>query len=133
MCARIITCLHHPKSGLGEPSMLPIVNCDTYQENGRQVSIALISTKQPVPRCPAQQPLTILMELQAASKDLNNQTSRLKSCAWIKLPLFDNQNRLLSGRWKARLKSLPIKADANISTVEQTPEVLMFLIRLKLT
>lgn len=124
--ARVITCLHHPKSGLGEPSTLPIINCDTYVENGNRVSIALVSTKQPVPRCPSQPALTILIELQLSSSDPTYQTSRLKSCAWIKLPLFDSSNRLLSGRWKARLRKLPIRADANINAIEQMPEVFLF-------
>jgi hypothetical protein len=53
--ARVITCLHHPKSGLGEPSVLPIVNCESYNDSGNMTSVALISTKQPVPRCPPQQ------------------------------------------------------------------------------
>jgi len=53
-CGRVITCLHHPKSGLGEPATLPIVNCENYIEHGNQSSVALISTKQPVPRCPPQ-------------------------------------------------------------------------------
>lgn len=113
--ARAITCLHHPKSGLGEPSVLPIVNCETYYEEGSQTSVALISTKQPVPRCPPQQALTILIELQMSYKDSNE--TRLKSCAWTKIPLFDSKNRLLSGRWKCVLKNLPIKSDVPPSSL----------------
>jgi hypothetical protein len=119
--ARVITCLHHPKSGLGEPSVLPIVNCEQYNELGSSSSVALISTKQPVPRCPPQQALTILVELQMTVKD--NRETRLKSCAWTKIPLFDTQNRLLSGRWRTYLKTLPIKSDANINTLDSLPEV----------
>lgn len=119
-CARVITCLHHPKSGLGEPSVLPIVNCEPSSDNGNRTSVALISTKQPVPRCPPQQALTILIELQMAHSS-NNET-RLKSCAWTKLPLFDSKNRLLSGRWKSQLRNLPIRSDANLSALGTLPE-----------
>lgn len=125
-CARVVTCLHHPKSGLGEPSVLPIVNCESYAESGRRISIALISTKQPVPRCPPQQALTVLLELQMAYRDVND--SRLKSCAWCKIPLFDSKNRLLSGRWRSRLKVLPIRSDVNLSVVESFPDVILKLL-----
>lgn len=120
-CARVITCLHHPKSGLGEPSVLPIVNCESYNDNGYKTSVALISTKQPVPRCPPQQALTILIELQMASKEAGND-AKLRSCAWTKIPLFDNRNRLLSGRWKTVLRMLPIRSDANLNVLESLPE-----------
>ena len=48
----LITCLYHPKSGLGEPSQLEIFRCEQYNDenNGERMSIALIATKQPVPR-----------------------------------------------------------------------------------
>lgn len=118
--ARVITCLHHPKSGLGEPSVLPIVNCESYNDLGRTTSVALVSTKQPVPRCPPQQALSILIELQMTVRD--NRETKLKSCAWTKIPLFDSQNRLLSGRWRSALKNLPIKSDANLSYIDSLPD-----------
>lgn len=122
VCARVITCLHHPKSGLGEPSVLPIVNCESFiDSNATKSHVALISTKQPVPRCPPQQALTILVELQMAIKDPNE--TKLKSCAWSKIQLFDTKNRLLSGRWKLPLRNLPIKSDSNISSLETFPSV----------
>jgi hypothetical protein len=119
--SRIITCLHHPKSGLGEPSVLPVVNCESYMSNGSQITIALYSTKQPVPRCPPQQALTILTELQLSSRGdrLANHTNdaKLRSCAWTKIPLFDSKNRLLSGRWKIPLKALPIQSEMSLSYI----------------
>ena len=112
-------------------------------------SVALISTKQPVPRCPPQQgfillilinlllqlfkqifyskALTILIELQMTVKD--NRETRLKSCAWTKIPLFDSKNRLLSGRWKVNLKMLPIKSDATINILDSLPEVRILFLR----
>lgn len=128
-CARVITCLHHPKSGLGEPSVLPIVNCETYVENGMKSSVVLVSTKQPVPRCPPQQALTILIELQMALRDHNE--TKLKSCAWTKIPLFDGKNRLLSGRWRAPLKILPIKSDLPINSLNSIPDVNHFPFNLR--
>jgi hypothetical protein len=128
-CSRVITCLHHPKTGLGEPSILPLVNCETYLEGGRPSTVALISTKQPVPRCPPQQGLTILIELQLASKEVNE--SKLRSCAWTKIPLFDFKNRLLTGRWRMPLKSLPIKSDTNLSNFSGFQSVWIFVLLLE--
>ena len=49
---RLITCLHHPDSGLGEPSQLQTVKSEFYtnESNGERMNAALVATKQPVPR-----------------------------------------------------------------------------------
>jgi hypothetical protein len=49
---RLITCLHYPDSGLGEPSQLQPFKCDLYTDEitGERMSVVLIATKQPVPR-----------------------------------------------------------------------------------
>ena len=48
---RLITCLHRPQSGLGEPSQLqPFKSELTIDDtSGERVGIALVATKQPVP------------------------------------------------------------------------------------
>ena len=48
----LVTCLHHPKSGLGEPSVLEPTKCNQYidEKTGERMNIALIATKQPVLR-----------------------------------------------------------------------------------
>jgi hypothetical protein len=111
---------------------LPIVNCESYIENNSRTSVALVSTKQPVPRCPPQQSLTILVELQMApvSPNNSNNESKLKSCAWTKIQLFDAKNRLLSGRWKLQLKKLPIQSDVNMNVLNSLPDVIKYLVKL---
>jgi len=49
---RLITCLHHPQSGVGEPSQLQPFKSEFYvdETNSERMSIALIATKQPVPK-----------------------------------------------------------------------------------
>lgn len=49
---RLITCLNHPDSGLGEPSQLRVIQTDIYADEGtsERMSSVIISTKQPVPR-----------------------------------------------------------------------------------
>ena len=56
-----------------------------------------------------------------ALKDQNE--TKLKSCAWSKIQLFDTKNRLLSGRWKLSVKNLPIKSDASINTLDSFSSV----------
>jgi hypothetical protein len=49
---RLITCLHHLNSGLGEPSQLRPIKCELYvdEKTGERMNITLIATKQPVPK-----------------------------------------------------------------------------------
>ena len=48
----LISCLCHPKSGLGEPSQLEPIQCEQYvdERTGERMKTALIAMKQPVPR-----------------------------------------------------------------------------------
>jgi len=48
----LLTSLHHPKCGLGEPSLLEPIKCDQYidDKTGQRMNIALIAIKQPVLR-----------------------------------------------------------------------------------
>ena len=73
-------------------------------------------------RCPPQQALTVVIEIQTSS---NKQTvdEELKTNAWTKLPLFDNKNRLLSGRWKVPLKALPIHHTESLAIIDKLPTV----------
>jgi hypothetical protein len=49
---RLITCLHHAQTGLGEPSQLEPFKCELYvdETTGERMNSVLIATKQPVPR-----------------------------------------------------------------------------------
>lgn len=90
-------------------------------ENGKKSSVAVVSTKQPVPKCPPQQALTILVELQMAMT--NSSEVKLKSCGWTKIQLFDSKNRLMNGRWKLPLKRLPIQSETSVNALNSLPKV----------
>jgi hypothetical protein len=47
----------------------------------------------------------------------------LQTTAWTKLPLFDNKNRLLSGRWKVPLTALPIHHAESLAIISTLPKV----------
>ncbi|CAF2517747.1 unnamed protein product [Rotaria sp. Silwood2] len=118
----LITSIHHPKSGLGEPSQLQPLKCEQYIDgkNDEPMNIALIATKQPVPGCPPQQALTIVIEVQT-STNKKASSEELQTNAWTKLALFDNKNRLYSGRWKVPLKALPIRQDESLAVISRAP------------
>ena len=136
---RLITCLHHPQSGLGEPSQLTPFKSELHVDNtnGEQIGIAVIATKQPVPgflliqinflfipdfyRCSPQQALTIVLEVQVTTRQAPNEP--LRTNAWTKIPLFNHKKRLLSGRWKIPLRNLPIHQDESFAVISTLPTV----------
>ena len=73
-------------------------------------------------RCPPQQALTVVIEVQTATnKQLPD--DELRTTAWTKLPLFDTKNRLLSGRWKVPLKAVPIHHSDSLAVISTLPSV----------
>ena len=139
----LVTCLHHPKSGLGDPSHLEPAKCQQYMDErtGEQMQMAMIAMKQPVPRsshsmkftrerlsrsnfrCPPQQALTVVLELQTSNKNAND---LFKTEGWIKFPLFDQKNRVLSGRWKVPLKAPPVLHDESLAAIRTMPSACVF-------
>ena len=51
------------------------------------------------------------------------QNAELQANAWTKFALFDNKNRLLSGRWKVPLKALPIAFNESLAIISTLPTV----------
>ncbi|XP_013082308.1 uncharacterized protein LOC106067643 isoform X1 [Biomphalaria glabrata] len=109
---RLIVGLHNLQAKLGEPSILPLV----YTEpSTRQVAYSLVNAvigaRQPVPRCPPESDLGIVVELQAAGSAPGSEhdQTRLITRAWTKIPLFDSQDRLMTGRHRLPLRAVPLK------------------------
>ncbi|UJR30693.1 hypothetical protein I4U23_018214 [Adineta vaga] len=114
---RLITCLHHEQTGLGEPTQLDPCKCELSVDelSNDTMRTAYVATKQPVPRCPPQQSLKIIVEIQATSKQASYEP--FLTAAWVKMPIFDHRTRLLTGRWRLPLKSLPIQHDERLSII----------------
>ncbi|CAF1256688.1 unnamed protein product [Adineta steineri] len=114
---RLITSLHHEQTGLGEPSQLDSCRCELSADDISNTTMrtAYIATKQPVPRCPAQQALKLVIEVQSTLIATPNES--FHTASWAKMPIFDYKNRLLVGRWKTPLKSLPIQHDERLSII----------------
>lgn len=72
--------------------------------------------------CPPQQALTIVIEIQTSTIK-KAPVDQLETTAWAKFPLFDNKNRLISGRWKVPIKKLPVLFHETLATVKNLPSV----------
>ncbi|XP_075257689.1 uncharacterized protein LOC142349798 isoform X2 [Convolutriloba macropyga] len=59
------------------------------------------------PACLPSPELCLLVEIKAAS----HYEERLKTVCWAKFLLFDDQHRVLSGRWKVPLRVVPVRPD----------------------
>ncbi len=64
----------------------------------------------------------MVIELQTSTTQ-QSPDNELRTTAWTKLPLFDNKNRLLSGRWKVPLKATPIHHSENLAIIRTLPTV----------
>ncbi|CAL1538632.1 unnamed protein product [Lymnaea stagnalis] len=109
---RLIVGLHNTQAKLGEPTILPLVYTEpSTRQNDYSAVNAVIGARQPVPRCPPQPDLGIVVELQAAGSAPGSEhdQTRLITRAWTKIPLFDSQDRLMTGRHRLPLRAVPLK------------------------
>lgn len=67
--------------------------------------------------------MTVVIEIQTLTNQQSSSNEELRTTAWAKLPLFDNKNRLLSGRWKVPLRALPIHHSESLAVISTLPTV----------
>ncbi|ELU18096.1 hypothetical protein CAPTEDRAFT_37572, partial [Capitella teleta] len=116
---RLIVGLYNNIAQYGEPTVLPTVYCEGNQSymGMQHTNSAVIGAKQPVPRCPPQQDLNLVVELQTSGPG-----GRLSTRAWGILPLFDPMSRLISGRWRVLLKMPPIRPNISQHELHALPQ-----------
>ncbi|XP_050401529.1 uncharacterized protein LOC126818261 isoform X2 [Patella vulgata] len=121
---RLIAGLHNTISKMGDPSVLPMVYAEpSTRPQAYNTNSALIGARQPVPRCPPQPDLGIVVELQCAGgPGSEHDETRLITRAWTKIPLFDDNNMLLAGRFKLPLRMVPIKPFVSSNDLSQIPQ-----------
>ncbi|XP_064626695.1 uncharacterized protein LOC135487166 isoform X4 [Lineus longissimus] len=117
---RIIVSLYNESQEMGEPAILPTTHAEPHKGGGyyQGMNTAIIGAKQPVPKCPAQLDMSLLIEMQIAEGN----DSRLMSRAWNKLDIFDDQGRVNSGRWRVPMKMSPIRAELSSMDVNAIPQ-----------
>ncbi|KAI0225502.1 hypothetical protein LSAT2_023748 [Lamellibrachia satsuma] len=123
---RLVTVLYKVRMVVRDPMVLPKVSCDSltstfYGDMGKSVVIGAVQAHT---ECPADKDLCFLVEVQIASvaNTARQRTVRLTTQAWCKIPLFDDQSRLNAGRWRVKLKALPIQHDISFSQINNIPQ-----------
>ncbi|XP_068127428.1 coiled-coil domain-containing protein 17-like isoform X2 [Hyperolius riggenbachi] len=113
---------------MGNPSTLPPVYCEAaaskFHDNKRQ-TIAILATKQAVPRVRPSPNISLIIELQASGgyDPYGQEVSRLIPRGWVKLDIFDNQNRVISGQWKIPIRILPVKPSLTTGALNGVPQL----------
>ncbi|XP_052774398.1 uncharacterized protein LOC128212988 isoform X3 [Mya arenaria] len=123
---RLVVGLHSSSAVMGEPTVLPTVYTEPATRGAGynyNYSNAVIGAKQPVPKCPPEPDLGIVAELQASGGPASEHDRHsLITRAWTKIPLFDNDTRLLAGRYRIPMRNVPIKPFLHVSQVQRVPK-----------
>nr|XP_014339635.1 PREDICTED: coiled-coil domain-containing protein 17 [Latimeria chalumnae] len=127
---RLVVGLYNGGQEMGNPAPLPPVYCDlaslsTYFPDHRKGNSATLATKQAVPRVRPSPSITLVMELQASGgyDPYGLEVNRLVSRGWVKVDIFDNHNRVISGRWKVPVRVLPIKPSLTTGELNGVPQL----------
>ncbi|XP_060559794.1 uncharacterized protein LOC132719870 isoform X5 [Ruditapes philippinarum] len=123
---RLVVGLHSSSAVMGEPTVLPTVYTEPATRGERynyNYSNAVIGAKQPVPKCPPESDLGIVTELQASGGPASeHDRNSLITRAWTKIPLFDNNSRLIAGRFRIPMRNVPIKPFLHVSQIQRVPK-----------
>ncbi|XP_022315185.2 uncharacterized protein LOC111119376 isoform X3 [Crassostrea virginica] len=110
---RLIVGLHGVSAQMGEPTLMPTVYTEPVTRGGPYASNnsnAIIGARQPVPKCPADSDLGIVVELQTSGGPGSDYDKHsLITRAWTKLPLFDSKGQLIAGKFRIPFRNVPIK------------------------
>ncbi|XP_077980871.1 uncharacterized protein LOC144436074 isoform X3 [Glandiceps talaboti] len=119
---RLITAQWEKEDGVGDPTTFPVTYCNpAAQGHYGAITSATIATRQQVPNAKPEPTTAVIVEIQLSNQPHNSQS--LVSRAWTKLPLFDEQIRVLTGRWKAPLRVTPINPDASFAELGRSPQM----------
>ncbi|XP_056408061.1 coiled-coil domain-containing protein 17-like [Hyla sarda] len=113
---------------IGNPSYLPPVYCDTSLSkfyDSKKQNIAMLSTKQAVPRVRPSSNISLIIELQASGgyDPYGQEVNRLIPRGWVKVDVFDYQNRVISGLWKVPVRILPVKPLLTTGALNGVPQL----------
>ncbi|XP_056018546.1 uncharacterized protein LOC125668024 isoform X3 [Ostrea edulis] len=110
---RLIVGLHGVSAQMGEPTLMPTVYTEPVTRGGAygtSSTNAIIGARQPVPKCPPDSDLGIVVELQTSGGPGSDYDQHsLITRAWTKLPLFDGRGQLLAGKFRIAFRNVPIK------------------------
>lgn len=119
---QLITSLARDGQDTGGTTTLPPTLClPPPPAPGPMGNCAILASKQPVPRLPPSPLASLICKLQAWQGVANVKTPQPK--AWASLPLFDVDQRLLSGCWRIPLRVLPLELSFSLGQLSKIPQV----------
>ncbi|XP_063283222.1 coiled-coil domain-containing protein 17 [Pelobates fuscus] len=127
---RLLSGLYSNGHRMGQTTSLPDVPCEMWHSaphlaNTPKGNIAMLATKQPIPRVRPASSIALVMELQASGgfNPYGQEVQHVSSCGWSKLDLFDQHNQVLSGRWKLPVRALPLRPGLSTGQLNTVPQV----------
>ncbi|CAH2220422.1 Hypothetical predicted protein, partial [Pelobates cultripes] len=115
---------------MGQTTSLPDEPCEMWHSpqhltNAPKGNIAMLATKQPIPRVRPASSIALVMELQASEgfNPYGQAVQHLSSCGWSKLDLFDQHNQVLSGHWTLPVRALPLRPGLSTGQLNTVPQV----------
>uniref|UniRef100_G3QDL4 Coiled-coil domain containing 17 n=1 Tax=Gorilla gorilla gorilla TaxID=9595 RepID=G3QDL4_GORGO len=87
---------------------------------GPMGNCAILASRQPVPRLPPSPSVSLVCELQVWQGLAWARAPQPK--AWVSLGLFDQDQRVLSGRWRLPLRALPLDPSLSLGQLNGIPQ-----------
>nr|XP_054949549.1 coiled-coil domain-containing protein 17 isoform X1 [Pan paniscus] len=105
----------------GRTTVLPPALClPPPPAPGPMGNCAILASRQPVPRLPPSPSVSLVCELQVWQGLAWARAPQPK--AWVSLGLFDQEQRVLSGRWRLPLRALPLDPSLSLGQLNGIPQ-----------
>ncbi|XP_036384607.1 coiled-coil domain-containing protein 17-like [Megalops cyprinoides] len=127
---RLVVGLYSGDQEMASPSSLPLAYCEpaslsAHVLENKKGNLAMLATKQAVPRVYPSPVVSIVLELQASGgyNPYGQEVTHLVSRGWVKVDVFDSYNHVNSGRWKAPIRILPVKPSVTTREMNAIPQL----------
>nr|XP_045227825.1 coiled-coil domain-containing protein 17 isoform X2 [Macaca fascicularis] len=105
----------------GTTALPPAICLPPPPAPGPMGNCAILASRQPVPRLPPSPSVSLVCELQVWQGLAWARAPQPK--AWVSLGLFDQDQRVLSGRWRLPLRALPLDPSLSLRQLNGIPQV----------
>lgn len=120
--AQLIAGLARDGQDMGRSTALPPALClPPPSAPGPMGNCAILASRQPIPRLPPSPSVSLICELQTWQGSSWSRAPEPK--AWSSLHLFDQHQRVLSGRWRLPLRALPRDSSLSPGQLNAIPQV----------
>lgn len=117
---RLVVGLYNSAAPLSEPIVFPTVTCQFNVQDG--LKAALLGSRQPAPGCSPTENLWLVIEVQTTEGYSGPMITR----GWCSVPLFDDQKRLISGRWRVPLRMPPLRPNLALPEQNSVAQVVFY-------